>query len=162
MRIERDISGRHARMSHGLIVHLVVSVMVLALLSFAGGIIWTGGREAYQTTSYGLPLPWLDRSVPNRIIAMRAPEPKLAFDAVSFTVDALVSMLIAVAGLRILSRKQAARRRIQNRCMCCGYSLQGLDRPRCPECGASISDEARKRLAALRTNERSASPSQGR
>jgi hypothetical protein len=114
---------------------IIISAIFLLAVAPFGPNIWTGAKEAYLPTGYGLPLPWLIVSVPNRAVAMFHPETHYAFRVSALAADWFVFLVIVWSVSSIRNRRRARRRRTEGRCLACGYSLQGLDRPRCPECG---------------------------
>ncbi len=50
---------------------------------------------------------------------------------------ALAAVFVVVSGFELRAYRREGRklRRLQGRCEQCGYDLQGLPEPRCPECG---------------------------
>ena len=113
----------------------VLSGVALAGLSALGTLMWTRGREAYQTTKYGLPFPWLSTSEPNRMVARLHPETIYDFDSAFLFLDWCIWFSVVLIVLWLYHRRRWIALRLQCRCSSCGYPLYGLPEPRCPECG---------------------------
>jgi len=64
--------------------------------------------------------------------------PQLESTFIRFPLWPLAIILMYVPIRRAILERRMERRRIRNQCLACGYSLNGLASPRCPECGVTI------------------------
>ena len=119
----------------GLIL-FIASILMFALLSLLGRIVWISGREAYSSVAYGLPLGWLEVSRPNRAVALTHPDTLYRFNGFAAAVDLAVAVVLGVAASSIILgvRRRTLESGGEPRCRC-GYILRGLTSNRCPECG---------------------------